>query len=254
MKKSLILPAAYAITTVLGLAQNHPDQFAVSSTSLHNGGALPAEFTCDGERASPPLAWSNPPAGTRFFAVTMHHIPGPGDTHVYMVIYNIPGKVTSLPKNVRDVGAWGINTVNGQREYTPPCSKGPGAKTYTLTVYALSSEAKFADPDKPVTRDMLLAAIQDKTLATAAIDVTYSRSGTVAGPRVPPELERALSGLTLSDEQKQAVQTTMQQYGARQRQLREELLKQLKTVLDAAQYAKVEAAMQQPPPPPDRRQ
>ena len=226
----------------------------MSSTAFHNGGALPTEFTCDGERASPPLAWSNPPAGARFFAVTMHHIPGPGDKHVYLVIYNIPGNVTSLPKNARDIGAWGINTVNGQREYTPPCSKGPGAKTYTLTVYALSSEAKFADPGTPVTMDMLLAAIQDKTLATAAVDVTYSRSGSSAGPRLPPELEQALSGLTLSDDQKQKVQAMIQQYGAQQRQLREDLLKQLKTTLDAGQYAKVEQALQQPPHPPGRRQ
>ena len=261
MKMRLTLPAACVIATALCAAQTGPNRFAVSSTAFHNGGALPAEFTCDGERASPPLAWTNPPAGARFFAVTMHHVPGPGDKHVYLVIYNIPGNVTSLPKNARDIGAWGVNTVNGQREYTPPCSKGPGAKTYTLTVYALSSEVKFSDPGTPVTMDMLLAAVKDKTLATAAVDVTYSRSGSAsgesgrqAGPRLPRELEQALSGLTLSGEQKQKVQAMIQQYGSRQRQLRDDLLKQLKTTLDAGQYAKVEEAIQQPPPPPDRRQ
>src|SRR5580658_10735575 len=105
------LPAACAIT-MLCAAQNNPSRFEAGSTAFR-GGALPIEFTCDGESASPPLAWANPPAGTRFFAVTMHHIPGPGDKHVYMVIYNIPGNVTSISKNARNAGAWGVNTVNG---------------------------------------------------------------------------------------------------------------------------------------------
>jgi phosphatidylethanolamine-binding protein (PEBP) family uncharacterized protein len=251
MKKHVTLAAAYAFGAVLCTAQFAPNNFSVSSPAVGKGGVLQAEFTCDGERASPPLAWSNPPAGTRFFAVTMHHIPGPGDKHVYLVVYNIPGNITSLPKNAKGIGSWGINTVNGQPEYTPPCSKGPGAKTYTLTVYALSSEARL---ENRVTMDALLAAIKDKTLATAAIDVTYSRTGTAAGPRLPQELERALSSLNLSDEQKQKVQGMVQQYGDKQRQLREELLQQLKTTLDPGQYAKVEAAMQQPTPPPGRRQ
>ncbi len=57
----------------------------------------------------------------------------------------------------------------------------------------------------------------------------------------------------LSDDQKQKVQTILQQYGEKQRQVREDLLKQLKTTLDAEQYGKVEASIKQPPPP-NRRQ
>ncbi len=250
MKTLLALPA---ILAALCVAQTTPSSFAVRSDAFPSGGALPAEFTCDGASASPPLAWSNPPAGTRFYAVTMHHIPGPGDKHVYLVVYNIPANVTNLPKNARGVGAWGINTVNGQPEYTPPCSKGPGPKTYTLTVYALSSEVKIAEPLKPVTMDMLLSAIKDTTLAKTAVDVTYSRSGGAqGGPRPQQELERALTGLTLSAEQKQKVQAILQQYGEKQRQLREDLLQQLKNTLDPEQFAKIAASVKQPPP--DRRQ
>lgn len=245
MKMHLTLPVVCTMAAILCAAQNSPNHFAVSSTAFHNAGTLPPEFTCDGESASPPLSWSHAPAGSRFFAVTMHHIPGPEDKHVYLVLYNIPGNVTSLAKNARNIGAWGINTVNGRPEYTPPCSKGPGAKTYTLTVYALSSEVKL-DAGRPVTMDMLLAAIQDKTLASAAMDVNYSRVGNAAGPRIPRELEGVLSGLALSDDQKQKVQTMIQQYGDKQRQLREDLLQQLKTTLNAEQYAKIEAAFKRP--------
>lgn len=236
------------LVSAAGLAS--ATDFALSSPAIPPSGAYPTEFTCDGESASPPLAWSNAPAGTRSFAVTMHHIPGPRDKHVYLVVYNLPANVTSLGKNARGIGAWGVNTVNGRPEYTPPCSKGPGAKTYTMTVYALSSEPTLALSGR-VTMDMLLDAIKDKTLATATLDVSYARSGNAqSGPRPPQELERAIAGLDLTTDQKQKIQALVQQYGDKQRRLREELLTQHKAALSAEQYAKVEEAMRQPPPRP----
>jgi phosphatidylethanolamine-binding protein (PEBP) family uncharacterized protein len=222
--------------------------FTLSSPAVPPSGAYPAEFTCDGASASPPLEWSNAPAGTRSFAVTMHHIPGPGDKHVYLVVYNLPSSVTSLAKNAHGIGAWGVNTVNGRPEYTPPCSKGPGEKTYNLTVYALSSDPTLALSGR-VTMDMLLDAIKDKTLATAKLDVSYARTGSAqSGPRLPQELARAISGLDLPADQKQKVQTLVQQYGEKQRHLREELLSQLKAALSPEQYSKVEQGLRQPPP------
>lgn len=235
--------------------------FKLTSPAFTDGGTLPEEFTCDGKRASPPLAWSNPPAGTRYFAVTMHHIPGPGDKHVYLVVYNIPAKILSLPENARNIGIFGINTVNGKQEYTPPCSKGPGPKLYTMTVYALSSEAKLDVPASAVTMDALMAAIKDKTLATSVINVTYDRTGKTAeqpgvgqggspNPKLPREVESALASLTLSGEQKQKVDAIVQDFQEKQKQLRDGLLQQLKGTLSADQYAKVEKALEKPPPPP----
>jgi phosphatidylethanolamine-binding protein (PEBP) family uncharacterized protein len=226
-------------------------QFTLTSPAVPASGALPTEFTCDGERASPPLAWANAPAGTKYFAVTMHHVPGGEDKHVYMVVYNIPATETGLAKNARATGEWGVNTVNRQPEYTPPCSQGPGQKTYTLTVYALSAQAKLTGR---ATMDDLLAAIRDTTLAQAKIDVTYARSGQAGGgrgqgPRLPQELDRAISELNLTPDQKQAVQGMVQQYGEKQRQIRDELLKQLKTTLTPEQFEKVQSAANQPPPP-----
>lgn len=236
--------------------------FKLTSPAFTDGGTLPEKYTCDGGRASPPLAWSNPPAGTKFFAITMHHIPGPGDKHVYLVIYNIPASILSLPENGRDIGIFGINTVNGKQEYTPPCSKGPGPKLYTMTAYALSSEAKLDVPASAVTMDLLLAAIKDKTLATAVMNVTYDRTWKVSGqagdnqgqppsdgpkPRIPRELETALASLSLSSDQKQKVDVLIQDYQEKQRALRDGLLQQLKGTLDAQQYAKISEAMQKPP-------
>ena len=136
---------------------------------------LPKEFTGDGASATLPLEWNGAPAGTRSFAVIMHHIPGPGTTKWYWVLYNIPADVTSLPKNVKGIGTLGNNSVNRDLGYAPPHSKGPGPKKYTLTVYALSAAPQINVPPEEVSREVLLAAIKDSTLGTAELNVIYSR-------------------------------------------------------------------------------
>ena len=261
---TFLVIGTFAIAYAFADAPAKPATMTLSSPAFVDGGDLPTEFTCDGNRASPPLQWSDPPAGTKSFAIVMHHTPGPGDMHVYLLLYDIPAATRGLAKNARDVGVFGINTVNGKQEYTPPCSKGPGAKTYTLTLYALSAEPQFNVPPNKVTMDLLLAAIKDKTLGTAAINVTYDRTGKTpdhaagdkpgaSSPRDhagPPELERALKSLTLTDAQKAKVDAIVQQFHRKQEQARSELLSQMKEVLDASQYEQVEKSFNKPPPPP----
>ncbi|MBK8824496.1 MAG: YbhB/YbcL family Raf kinase inhibitor-like protein [Anaerolineales bacterium] len=149
--------------------------FSLSSSDVTEGGALPVEYTCDGASATLPLSWSGAPTGTENFAVIMHHVPGPGDAHWYWVMYNIPVSVTSLEKNVAGIGILGNNSVNSSTVYAPPCSKGPGEKIYTYTVYALSAEPQFSVSASDVSRDVLLDAIKDITLASASLNVTYTR-------------------------------------------------------------------------------
>jgi len=149
--------------------------FPFSSSGVGANGLLDAKFTCDGDGVSPPFQWSDLPAGTKSLALTMHHIPGPGaEEHVYIVTWNIPATTKSLDAGQKNVGTWGVNTVNGRAEYAPPCSKGPGEKTYIVTLYALSAEPKLSASGK-VTRSDLLASIKDITLGSAAIDLRYAR-------------------------------------------------------------------------------
>ncbi len=149
--------------------------FVLSSPDMQSGGTMPVAFTCDGQSLSPSLSWTNGPTGTKGYAIAMHHVPGPGDTHWYWVVYDIPLSVHSVAAGGPAPGSVGTNSVNNQLAYAPPCSKGPGPKLYTITVYALSKSPGFA-PGSAVSRDQLLAAIKDITLAESAIDVTYSRS------------------------------------------------------------------------------
>jgi phosphatidylethanolamine-binding protein (PEBP) family uncharacterized protein len=152
-----------------------PSTLTAESTAFTNNGTLPTKYTCDGASVSPPIAWKDAPAGTKSFAVIMHHIPPTGDNHVYMLVYNIPSSISSLAEKSANVGLYGVNTVNGKTEYSPPCSQGPGAKLYVMTVYALSAEPVLGGVQSKVTRDILLAAISKTTLGTAVMNVNYTR-------------------------------------------------------------------------------
>lgn len=172
-----LAPLTFTALAALTGCGSSADSFTLTSPAFVDGGTLPVDYTCDGSRASPPVAWANAPAGTQSFAVTMHHIPGPGDRHVYLVLYDIPASTSALPANVSGVGTFGINTVDSTNTYTPPCSHCPGEKLYTLTAYALSAEPQLTVPPLQVTMDALLAAMADRTLATATLNVTYDRPG-----------------------------------------------------------------------------
>jgi phosphatidylethanolamine-binding protein (PEBP) family uncharacterized protein len=148
--------------------------FTLTSAAVGADGVLPAAYTCDGVGNSPPLSWANAPAGTQSFAIIMHHVAGLLDVHWYWTLYNIPATITSLSAGQTSVGTFGSNSVNPALAYAPPCSKGPGLKQYTITIYALA-QAPVLSGGASVTRDTLLAAIADRTLATAVLDVTYTR-------------------------------------------------------------------------------
>ncbi len=150
--------------------------FTVSSIDVING-RLAADCTCDSTTTprAPAISWGTPPKGTGAFAVVMHHVTRDNDTHVYMVVANLPASSRELQGGDAEAGTWGQNTVNRRNTYAPPCSQGPGDKSYTITLYALSAQVKPL-PGVPLTRDVLLAAISETTLGTATLDMTYSRT------------------------------------------------------------------------------
>lgn len=141
---------------------------------VHNG-LYPKLYTCDSLGISPGLQWSNAPSTTTSYAITMYTIPPTGEKHVYIVLYNLPSSTLSLPDNSKSIGVFGINTVDGKATYTPPCSQGPGAKIYVLTLYALNAPPTISVPNTQVTRDILLAGMKNKIVDSAVMSVSYSR-------------------------------------------------------------------------------
>ena len=69
------------------------------SSAFADGAAIPRRFTCDGENLSPPLQWSDAPAGTRSFAL-LGDPDAPAGTWHHWAAYDLPPTVTeTVPRS-----------------------------------------------------------------------------------------------------------------------------------------------------------
>ena len=150
--------------------------FSVTSTVGASGGILPAEYTCDGTGATPPLAWSGAPMGTTEYAVLMTTLPGDGSTKWNWVLYGIPGATKALAKDSFGLGVLGVGSDGPNNAYNPPCSQGPGAKLYTYTIYALSGSPSISVAPSKVTGQVITDAIKSLTLGTASLSLNVTRT------------------------------------------------------------------------------
>jgi Raf kinase inhibitor-like YbhB/YbcL family protein len=168
--------------------------FNLVSPDLPPGKPIAERFTanafgCHGPNESPALKWSNAPAGTRSFAVTMfdpYRPPASGWWH--WVVYDIPATATELPRKAGDPGSplmpRGARQVKPDGEapephYYGPCpDEGDPPHHYTITVYALSAE-HLSVPETSTAANVDYE-ISSKTLAKATIVRLYSR------PAKPP--------------------------------------------------------------------
>ncbi|MDP2810950.1 MAG: YbhB/YbcL family Raf kinase inhibitor-like protein [Rhodocyclaceae bacterium] len=110
-------------------------------------GAIPAKYTCEGADVSPPLAWSNLPAGTKSLALILDDPDAPDPaaprtTWVHWVLYNIPPTAASLPEAVRPVGL-PEGTQEGMNDWKRTGYGGPcppiGRHRYFHKLYALDT-------------------------------------------------------------------------------------------------------------------
>ena len=138
------------------------------------GTALTAPFTCDGTGSSPDLAWSNLPSNTSELALLMS-TEAPGQTKYNWVLYNIPAGISKLKRDSFGVGVSGLGDDGAYLGYQTPCSSGAGLKSYTFTLYALSSPPVITS--SPVTGASLKAALASVTIGTASLTMTYDAPG-----------------------------------------------------------------------------
>ena len=150
--------------------------FSLTSTAVQEGGAMPSAFTCDGAKLSLPVAWKGAPASTKSFVLLMTTLPGDGTTKWNWVLYNIPADQNRLILNTTGVGVLGAADDGAGNAYAPPCSQGPGNKTYTFTLYALSDVLSFSTPPSQITGRVVTDALKTLTLGTAVLNVTYART------------------------------------------------------------------------------
>src|SRR5262245_20647338 len=72
----------------------------LSSPAFPDGGVIPKVYTCDGNDASPPLAWSGVPESARSLAIVCEDPDAPGGTFTHWLIVDIPAAATELEEGV----------------------------------------------------------------------------------------------------------------------------------------------------------
>jgi Raf kinase inhibitor-like YbhB/YbcL family protein len=121
-------------------------KLAVTSSAFAQEGSIPARFTCDGDDASPPLAWSGAPASAQSYALIMDDPDAPVGTWVHWVAWNIAG--TELAEGVAKDASLASGMRQGQNSwprtgYGGPCPPS-GIHRYYFKVYALDRQLDLA--------------------------------------------------------------------------------------------------------------
>jgi Raf kinase inhibitor-like YbhB/YbcL family protein len=150
----------------------------LTSTAFKHNSGIPRIYTCEGRDISPPLAWEEPPAATRSFALIVDDPDAPDPaapktTWVHWVIYNLPAHCQSLPEDVRMLPGDGLDGTNNWNRtgYGGPCPP-VGRHRYFFKLYALDTELPaLHSPSK----DKLLEAMKGHVIGQAELIGTYRK-------------------------------------------------------------------------------
>jgi Raf kinase inhibitor-like YbhB/YbcL family protein len=168
---SMAAPAAQAADFTL-TSPAYQDNAPLAAKSAGNNKQNP---NCVGENVSPPLAWANPPEGTKSFALLMSDPEGRLGLGVsHMVLYGIPASVTNFAEGEiskpSDKYVGGKSTMN-LATYFGPCTPPGDWHHYTLTVIATDLEPKALQPG--MTRDELFAALAGHAKGAAGLILRF---------------------------------------------------------------------------------
>ncbi len=154
-----------------------PATLTVTSPAFVEGGAIPAKYTAAGADVSPPLAWSQAPAGAASLALLLEDLDAPSGIFTHWLVYNIPPKAAGFEEGLPTSGQLLSGARQGKNSFGKIGYGGPdpppgAAHRYRFTVYALDIQLP-AKSD--LTRAQLLAAIEGHALAQGELTGTYKK-------------------------------------------------------------------------------
>ncbi|NWG72912.1 MAG: YbhB/YbcL family Raf kinase inhibitor-like protein [Parvularculaceae bacterium] len=154
--------------------------FELTSSAFQHQGEIPRRYTCEGADTSPPLAWTDPPAGTKSLALVVDDPDAPDPkapkmTWVHWVVYDLPPSARGLPegagKQPLPDGARGGKNDWKRQDYGGPCPP-IGRHRYFHKLYAL--DVALGDLGAP-TKSELERAMEGHVLARAELVGTYEK-------------------------------------------------------------------------------
>jgi len=149
----------------------------LKSSAFENGAAIPKVFTGDGADHSPSLSWSEPPAGTKSFALVCDDPDAPVGTWVHWVLYNLPASARELPEGLPAKATLPSGARQGKNDFGNTGYGGPAPPKgkphrYFFKLYALDTGL---DLPPNATKAALERAMKGHILATGQLMGTYQR-------------------------------------------------------------------------------
>src|ERR1700760_1845393 len=187
MLKRTLLMAAAAVLAFAWSGENANAQgvFTITSSSFKDGERLATKMAgnnkqnpnCVGENVSPALSWSNPPEGTKSYALMMFDPEGrpPGGVS-HWVAYGIPVSVTGFAEGEvskatdKYVGGTSTQKVGF---YSGPCTPAGAPHHYTFTLIATDLDPKALAPG--LTRDELIKALDGHAKVATGLIGLFSK-------------------------------------------------------------------------------
>lgn len=148
----------------------------MADAQVYNG------FGCTGGNISPGLSWTNPPAGTKSFALMVYDPDAPtGSGWWHWVVYNLPAGLRALPERAGDPAAklMPAGVVQGRTDfgsvgYGGPCPpSGDQPHRYYFRLHALKVDKLELPAD--ATAALVGFNVKANTLAVAELMGTWSR-------------------------------------------------------------------------------
>ncbi|MBI5598638.1 MAG: YbhB/YbcL family Raf kinase inhibitor-like protein [Deltaproteobacteria bacterium] len=153
--------------------------FTMKSEAFKEGDTIPREYSCDGSDLSPSLGWTDPPAGTGSFALTVEDPDAPVGTFTHWVIYDIPADMKGLASGISTAASLekgmkqGINDF-GRNGYGGPCPpRGHGRHRYYFTLRALDVKTLNLLPRS--SKSDVEKAMKGRVIGTARLMGVYKR-------------------------------------------------------------------------------
>ncbi|MEG3170874.1 YbhB/YbcL family Raf kinase inhibitor-like protein [Sphingomonas sp. ZB1N12] len=166
---------------IVQLGENF-DTLNLTSPAFAHEARLPPRFTADGKGISPPLVWSEPPAGTERMVLIVEDADAPTPQPlVHAIIWGLEADAGHLAEgaiaadgegdaNSRDIGR---NSYLREGWLPPDPPSGHGEHRYAFQVFAIGAGA--GEVGATPGRSAVIEAITGHVLAAGLLIGTYSR-------------------------------------------------------------------------------
>ncbi len=176
-----VRPGLDAILYHQDIAASAPESIQVTSTAFLDGAAMPVRYTADGDKLSPPLAWSGVPDGAQGIILVIEDPDAPAPTPlVHTLAWALEGRDGELAEGaLKSPGSGGEAISLGRNsflgaEYLPPDPPpGHGPHRYCVQVFALDAAPTLSG--SPI-RTQVAHAMKGHVIARGLLVATYERA------------------------------------------------------------------------------